>query len=382
MPARLGGSARPSTRASTAATSGDVLAVLPAAEPRPTPADATVRYLRPFGAGADRAHLHAAADSRVTIPVDDVAPELAVDRRVGRDQRSAQPIIVERAMYLHAPGAAVRGRPRVGRRDRAGDAAGSSRKARPGRSSICFVLLANPSTSTATTVDVDYLLSDGRDAPQALQPAAGAAAPRSGSTTSSCRPDRGSGRSPTSRSRRTVTSTNGVPIIVERTMWWPGPKWRRRPFWTEAHNSAGATATGTLWALAEGEVGRAAERRDVRPDRQHVGGRRQRPGHALLSRAVVRPCQRTFSAAAEQPDERERRRRTSRPRRTRAFGPASRASARRRRRSSSSARSHTSPAGRRGPRGPTPWGRSCSSGDRARRRVRRSPRQHDRCECD
>ena len=28
-------------------------------------------------------------------------------------------------------------------------------------------------------------------------------------------------------------------------------------FWYEAHNSAGATATGTRWALAEGEVGGA-----------------------------------------------------------------------------------------------------------------------------
>jgi hypothetical protein len=53
----------------------------------------------------------------------------------------------------------------------------------------------------------------------------------------------------------TVTSTNGVPIIVERTMWWP------QPIWQEAHNSPGTTVTGTLWAFAEGEVGgpRAAE---------------------------------------------------------------------------------------------------------------------------
>ncbi len=46
----------------------------------------------------------------------------------------------------------------------------------------------------------------------------------------------------------TIRSTNGVPIIVERTMWWPGSGWH------EAHNSPGATATGTRWALAEGEV--------------------------------------------------------------------------------------------------------------------------------
>jgi hypothetical protein len=52
----------------------------------------------------------------------------------------------------------------------------------------------------------------------------------------------------------TITSTNGVPIIVERTMWWPGPA-LAAAFWTEAHNSPGATAPAGRWALAEGEVG-------------------------------------------------------------------------------------------------------------------------------
>jgi hypothetical protein len=54
----------------------------------------------------------------------------------------------------------------------------------------------------------------------------------------------------------TITSTNGVPIIVERAMWWPGPT---AESWHEAHNSPGATATGTRWAVAEGEVGGSAE---------------------------------------------------------------------------------------------------------------------------
>jgi hypothetical protein len=48
----------------------------------------------------------------------------------------------------------------------------------------------------------------------------------------------------------TVTSTNGVPIIVERAMWWPNAYEQ----WYEAHNSAGATQTGTLWAVAAAEV--------------------------------------------------------------------------------------------------------------------------------
>jgi hypothetical protein len=41
-----------------------------------------------------------------------------------------------------------------------------------------------------------------------------------------------------------------VPIIVERAMWWPGDF----TTWHEAHNSPGATTTGTMWAMAEGEL--------------------------------------------------------------------------------------------------------------------------------
>jgi uncharacterized protein YkwD len=47
--------------------------------------------------------------------------------------------------------------------------------------------------------------------------------------------------------------TSDQPIIVERAMYWPDPFTN----WYEAHNSAGVTATGTKWALAEGEVGGA-----------------------------------------------------------------------------------------------------------------------------
>ena len=43
-----------------------------------------------------------------------------------------------------------------------------------------------------------------------------------------------------------VRVTNGVPVLVERAMWWPGTGWY------EAHNSFGATQTGTQWALGAG----------------------------------------------------------------------------------------------------------------------------------
>ena len=49
-----------------------------------------------------------------------------------------------------------------------------------------------------------------------------------------------------------VESTNGVPIVVERAMYWPGGFGT----WAEAHNSFGVTGTGVSWALAEGRSGR------------------------------------------------------------------------------------------------------------------------------
>jgi hypothetical protein len=47
-----------------------------------------------------------------------------------------------------------------------------------------------------------------------------------------------------------VHVTNGIPVIVERAMWWPRPGWDG---WSEAHCSAGSTTTGTVWAVADGE---------------------------------------------------------------------------------------------------------------------------------
>jgi hypothetical protein len=43
----------------------------------------------------------------------------------------------------------------------------------------------------------------------------------------------------------------GGPVVAERAMWWPGPVYTS---WTEAHNSAGATAAARRWGIAEGMV--------------------------------------------------------------------------------------------------------------------------------
>jgi hypothetical protein len=114
-----------------------------------------------------------------------------------------------------------------------------------------FVLLANPNGSAAE-VTVDYLLPSGQISKNYTVPA-------------NSRyniwvdleefPD-GSGNRALANTAVSVavTSTNAVPIMVERSMYWPGPNFTD---WREAHNSPGSTVTGTRWALAEGETGGA-----------------------------------------------------------------------------------------------------------------------------
>jgi hypothetical protein len=55
-----------------------------------------------------------------------------------------------------------------------------------------------------------------------------------------------------------VRSVNNVPVVVERSMWWPGPV-VSSTWWYEGHASAGFTQTASRWALAEGEDGGARQ---------------------------------------------------------------------------------------------------------------------------
>ena len=51
----------------------------------------------------------------------------------------------------------------------------------------------------------------------------------------------------------TIRSTNDVPVLAERAMWWPAIGLATQ--WQEGHNSAGAVRTGEKWGLADGEEG-------------------------------------------------------------------------------------------------------------------------------
>lgn len=117
-----------------------------------------------------------------------------------------------------------------------------------------FVLIANPNDVPAR-LDVNYLLSDGTTVqkPYTVEPNSRRTIWVDWEDFSAD----GSGDFALAdvQVSTLVTSANGVPVVVERAMWWPGGVTE----WYEAHNSAGVTETGTLWALAEGEQSAATD---------------------------------------------------------------------------------------------------------------------------
>jgi hypothetical protein len=205
--------------------------------PQDTSARVTVTYLLP----APRAPLvktyDVAAQSRRTIFVDQEDP-LLQSTDVSAKITSDQPVVAERSLYLASLGQDF------------GAATGGAGVPAPqlkwflaegatGSFFDLYVLLAN-AESTDADVKLTYLLPDGTNFSKTY--------------------------TVTQQSRRTLLidaedprlkdtavsiiaeSTNGVPIIVERAMWWPEGQWY------EGHLSAGATTTATKWGLADGEV--------------------------------------------------------------------------------------------------------------------------------
>jgi hypothetical protein len=224
------------------ATLGDFDLFYLVQNPNTVPAEIEVRFLRPNGPPVTVAY-QVAAISRFNIWVDQMVPELA-NAEVSAVIRSTNgvPVLVERAMYLSGGGRTF--------------AAGheSAAVAEPathwflaegatGSFFDLFVLVANPNPDAAV-IEARYLLSDGTVITKPYLVA--------GNSRFNIWVDLEDPRLASANVSTTITSTNGVPVIVERAMWWPGPT---AATWAEAHNSAGATTTGTTWALAEGEQG-------------------------------------------------------------------------------------------------------------------------------
>jgi hypothetical protein len=103
-----------------------------------------------------------------------------------------------------------------------------------------FVLLANPNDRPVTAT-LTFLPAEGAPVIKTKT------IPANGRLTVNIE-----GEDATLASAAVATSvTAPLPIIVERSQYWPDPAAQ----WFEAHNSFGLTATATRWGLAEGRVG-------------------------------------------------------------------------------------------------------------------------------
>lgn len=206
----------------------------------PAPATVSIEYLLPSGAPITQEYV-VPANSRETVWVNTINATLA-STDVSATIDSDLPIIVERAMYLNRPGQMF-----AAGHESAGVTTPSTgwflAEGATGPYFDLFVLIANPS-NTLANITARFLRVDGTVVTRSyqVQPKA-----RFNIWVDQEGPE-------LADAAVSTTIQSDVPVLVERAMWWPGSA----DTWHEAHNSFGATDTGTAWALAEGEQGGAA----------------------------------------------------------------------------------------------------------------------------
>jgi hypothetical protein len=208
--------------------------------PGNTAANVEISYLRPAPNPPIVLNYIVAPTSRMTIPVDDQPGLSETDVSAIVRSTNAVPIVVERSMYFSRPE-----QPFAAGHESAGITDPSTHwflaEGATGSFFNMFILLENPTTQEAN-VQLQYLLTDG-----SVVTKQHVLAGQSRVTLNVADED------PllVSAAMSTVATSN-VPIIVERSMWWPATG---AGGWYEAHNSPGETTTGTRWAMAEGESG-------------------------------------------------------------------------------------------------------------------------------
>jgi hypothetical protein len=205
--------------------------------PQATATQATVRFLLPSGQTITRAY-DLAPGSRTTVYVNGIPGLEETD--VAGEITAAAPIVVERAMYRSAPDEPLR----LGHASMGVPAAATEwflAEGATGSFFDLFVLIANPGATDAA-VDVRFARPDGSLVTRQYSVAA--------HSRFSIYVDGISELANTSVAT-TVTSTNAVPIVVERAMYWPGGFFD----YYESHGSAGSTTTASRWVVAGGEDG-------------------------------------------------------------------------------------------------------------------------------
>jgi hypothetical protein len=203
-------------------------------------AQVEARFLLPSGAPVVRTYT-VPPSTRLNILVDTIPGLEATDVSSVVSSTNGVPIIVERAMYYSRDGQVFR----AGHASAGVTAPATTWRLAEGATGSffdLFVLIANPS-ATPADVRMTYLRPSGAPIHRTRT-----VAPNSRLTVYVEHEDPALADTPVST---VVESTNGVPIVVERAMWWPTPG----DAWQEAHNSFGATQSAIAWGFADGEEG-------------------------------------------------------------------------------------------------------------------------------
>lgn len=220
--------------------------------PGDTVATVQAKYLLPSGAPVNVTY-DVAPHSRFTIWANLLTALQATDVSAVFSVTSGPAIIVERAMYLSSGGQQY-----AAGHEAAGvtalNAEWTFAEGATGEYFDLFVLVSNPN-ATAAQVEATYLLPNGTTRQKTYTLGA-----NSRFTIWVDIEEFGGVQALAKTAVSTVIrSTNGVPIVAERAMWWPGSS----TTWVEAHDSFGATVSGPRWAFADGVVGGAPGNTDT-----------------------------------------------------------------------------------------------------------------------
>ena len=209
---------------------------------------------------------------------------------VSGEVTASAPIVVERAMYRNLSGQPFG----LGHDSMGVTATATSWFLAEGATGAFFdlyLLIANPG-STSATVRADYARPDGSVVTQTYTVRA--------NSRFSVYVDSIPGLESTSVAT-TLTSTNGVPVVAERAMYWPGGFFD----YYEGHSSAGSTTTALDWVVSGGENGGAEGAQTF----VLIANTANSPGEATITvlpdRGFPARCRRPSPCAlpAEQPDD-------------------------------------------------------------------------------
>lgn len=200
--------------------------------PQPTTTQATVRFLLPSGQIVARIY-DLPPSSRTTVHVNDVPGLDETD--VAGEVTATAPIVAERSMYRSTAQEPLQ----LGHASMGVPAAATEWFLAEGATGAFFdlyVLIANPGATDAD-VQVRFAKPDGSIVTRQY--------PVRAHSRHSIYVDAIPELSDTSVAT-TATSTNAVPIVVERAMYWPGSFFD----YYEAHGSAGSTGTAQRWVVS------------------------------------------------------------------------------------------------------------------------------------